>query len=83
MSEINTSRTTELIAAEIVNIKEQTKKMVIYNSIEIGRRLVEAKEIVGHGEWGKWIEEPVSYTQAVVLCQEKVQIKMRKSLSNF
>ena len=40
MSELTTSRTTDLIAAEIINIKEQTKKMVIYNSIEIGRRLV-------------------------------------------
>ena len=64
MSEINTSRTTELIAAEIVNIKEQTKKMVIYNSIEIGRRLVEAKEIIEHGEWGIWVEKSVSYSQS-------------------
>lgn len=57
------ARTPELIAAEINNIKEQTRKMVLYNSIEIGRRLVEAKEIVGHGEWGKWLKESVDYSQ--------------------
>lgn len=57
------ARTPDLIAAEINNIKEQTRKMVLYNSIEIGRRLVEAKEIVGHGEWGKWLKESVEYSQ--------------------
>ncbi|MCT8975519.1 DUF3102 domain-containing protein [Clostridium sp. CX1] len=57
------TRTPDLIAAEINNIKEQTRKMVLYNSIEIGRRLVEAKEIVGHGEWGKWLKESVDYSQ--------------------
>ncbi|WP_411680447.1 DUF3102 domain-containing protein [Clostridium thailandense] len=57
------ARTPELIAAEINNIKEQTRKMVLYNSIEIGRRLVEAKAIVGHGEWGKWLKESVEYSQ--------------------
>jgi hypothetical protein len=63
MNEI-TTRTTELIAAEIINIKEQTKKMVIYNSIEIGRRLVEAKEMIEHGEWGKWLEKSINYSQS-------------------
>jgi len=57
------ARTADLIAAEINNIKEQTRKMVLYNSIEIGRRLIEAKEIVGHGEWGKWLKESVDYSQ--------------------
>lgn len=57
------ARTPDLIAAEINNIKEQTRKMVLYNSIEIGRRLVEAKELIGHGEWGKWLKESVEYSQ--------------------
>jgi hypothetical protein len=58
------ARTADLIAAEITNIKEQTKKMVIYNSIEIGRRLIEAKEMISHGDWGKWLENSVSYSQS-------------------
>ena len=57
------SRTPELIAAEINNIKEQTRKIVLYNSIEIGRRLVEAKCLIEHGEWGEWLENSVNYSQ--------------------
>lgn len=56
-------RTPELIAAEINNIKNQTRKMMLYNSIEIGRRLLEAKTLVAHGEWGKWLQESVDYSQ--------------------
>lgn len=56
-------RTPDLIAAEINNIKDQTRKMVLYNSIEIGRRLVEAKALVQHGEWGEWLKKSVDYSQ--------------------
>jgi chromosome segregation ATPase len=61
---VNVKRTPELIAAEINNIKTQTRNMVLYNSIEIGRRLTEAKELISHGEWGKWLERSVSYSQS-------------------
>lgn len=57
-------RTPLLIASEINSIKEQTRKMVLYNSIEIGRRLAEAKQVVPHGEWGNWLEESVDYSKS-------------------
>ncbi|MFF2449347.1 DUF3102 domain-containing protein [Neobacillus sp. NPDC058068] len=57
-------RTPIMIATEINSIKEQTKKMLLVNSIEIGRRLVEAKTLVPHGEWGKWLEESVDYSKS-------------------
>jgi hypothetical protein len=57
-------RTPIMIATEINSIKEQTKKMFLVNSIEIGRRLVEAKTLVPHGEWGKWLEESVDYSKS-------------------
>ncbi|RJQ25541.1 MAG: DUF3102 domain-containing protein [Peptococcaceae bacterium] len=57
-------RTPELIAAEINNIKKQTRTMALYNSIEIGRRLAEAKLVVPHGEWGKWLERSVEYSKS-------------------
>jgi myosin heavy subunit len=63
MNELST-RTTHIIAAEINSIKEQTRKMVLYNSIEIGRRLVEAKSMVSHGEWGDWLKNSVDYSQS-------------------
>ncbi len=59
-----TGRTPTLIAAEINDIKGQTRKMVLYNSIEIGRRLVEAKSLLSHGDWGGWLENSVDYSQS-------------------
>lgn len=64
MSNLVVNRTPEVIAAEINSIKEQTRKVVLYNSIEIGRKLVEAKELVPHGEWGNWLEEEVDYSKS-------------------
>lgn len=60
---LTVERTPELIAAEINNIKNQTRKILLYNSIEIGRRLIEAKSLLEHGEWGNWLEQSVDYSQ--------------------
>jgi len=56
-------RTPLVIAAEINMITCQTKKILLASAIEIGRRLQEAKDLVKHGEWGKWLAESVSYSQ--------------------
>lgn len=63
MSEIVTVRDIDTITTEIKTIEMQVAKMAIYGCIEIGRRLVEAKEIVGHGGWGKYLAEHVRYSQ--------------------
>ncbi|MBR0293461.1 MAG: DUF3102 domain-containing protein, partial [Acidaminococcaceae bacterium] len=57
-------RTPEIVAAEIRQIADQTRKMVLNNSIEIGKRLCEAKEMVPHGEWGSWLEKEVNFKQS-------------------
>lgn len=51
-----------IIAGQINYIKQQTAKTCIQASIEIGRLLCEAKDIVPHGEWGDWLENNVSYS---------------------
>lgn len=48
---------------EIIFIKTQTEQLVLMNSIEIGRRLVEAKKLIKHGEWANWLKERVSFSQ--------------------
>lgn len=58
------TRTADVIAIEINSIKDQTKNLILNNSIEIGRRLVEAKSMLPHGEWGKWLQESVDYSQS-------------------
>lgn len=57
-------RTVETIAIEINSIKDQTKKIMLYNSIEIGRKLTEAKEMMQHGDWGNWLADSVDYSQS-------------------
>ena len=58
------ARDASIIAAEIETIKRQTQHMMLAASVEIGRRLVEAKELVDHGNWAQWLKEKVNYSQS-------------------
>jgi len=58
-----TERTPLVIAAEIKMITYQTKKILLTSAIEIGRHLQEAKAMLKHGEWIKWLEESVNYSR--------------------
>lgn len=53
---IITVRDIQTVTAEINVIKSNVQQTVLSGAIEIGRRLVEAKTMVPHGEWGKWLE---------------------------
>lgn len=46
------------LTTEILILKQQTAQ----NIIEIGKRLLSAKEKLPHGEWGKWLEEKVEFS---------------------
>ena len=63
MSNFMTDRTPLVIAAEINTIKHQMEKIFLTHAIEIGWRLKEAKDLLPYGEWGKWLEESVNYSQ--------------------
>ena len=64
MSSIDIVRTPEIVAAEINSIKFQTRNVLLFNSIEIGKRLTEAKKMMEHGQFGKWLSEAVDYSQS-------------------
>jgi len=64
VTDIISGRTPHVIAAEINMIKYQTERIYLAAAVEIGRRLTEAKALLKHGEWGKWLEESVSYSQS-------------------
>ena len=66
MSELKiiTVRDSDTVAAEINTIKETARKVMITSAIMIGGKLAEAKSMVPHGEWGKWLEEKVEYSQS-------------------
>lgn len=64
MNEIITSRDVDIVTAEIMTIKRQTQQVLITAAIEIGRRLTEVKSMIPHGEWGKYLQERVDYSQS-------------------
>ena len=55
-------RTPEIVAAEIRMYYEAGRRITMLCGIEIGRRLCEAKELVGHGEWLKWLEKETPFS---------------------
>lgn len=55
-------RTPETIAAEIRIIDAQVCQTALRGAVEIGARLKEAKELVGHGKWEDWCKENLNYT---------------------
>ncbi len=63
MNDLVKERTPQIIAAEINNYKESSGRIQLSCAVEIGRRLMEAKAFLPHGEWGKWLQEYVSYSQ--------------------
>lgn len=67
MKEIITARDVEIVTAEIITIKRQTQQVLVTAAIEIGRRLTEAKAMMPHGEWGKYLEERVEYSQSTAI----------------
>ena len=56
-------RTAEVVAMEVRLIKRQTQKVMLQASMEIGKRLEEAKSLVDHGNWSDWLKENVEYSQ--------------------
>lgn len=56
-------RTIEVVTAEIVMIKSAAGQIALQIAIELGRRLVEAKEMLPYGEWGAWVRDKVEFSQ--------------------
>lgn len=52
MSDLITTRKPETIANEIVRLSNR----MLEDAIEVGRRFVELKAAVPHGEWGEWLK---------------------------
>lgn len=65
------TRTSSAIADEINSIKSQAGAVLSSafsfgrrSVFEIGKRLEEAKSLLPHGEWGKWLKENVDYSES-------------------
>lgn len=57
-------RSLATVTAEIRAYQDAARRMAVEYSIEIGRRLVEAKDMVSHGEWGAYLREELGFSQS-------------------
>lgn len=57
-------RDIDIITGEINSLVSQAQCLLLTYSIEIGRRLCEAKSLLPHGEWGEWLKEKVGFSQS-------------------
>ena len=51
------------LATEINTIKVQTQAVIQNATLEIGKRLTQAKAAVPHGMWGDWLKTAVDYSE--------------------
>ena len=56
-------RSADGIATEIRVILHQTRTMMAAAVIEIGKRLIEAQQLVPHGEWGEYVTHSCGFSQ--------------------
>lgn len=56
-------RTPEMIGAEIRMYVDAGRRITLLCGIEIGRRLVEAKEMLNHGEWLPWLKRETEFSE--------------------
>lgn len=76
-----TERTPAVIAGEIAAIKAQTRRILLVSAVEVGRRLLEAKEIIPYGEYGKWLEKDVDYSERVAYKLMRIATEYSPGLS--
>lgn len=63
MNELKEKRTPEQIGAEIRMYVNTGRWITTLCAIEIGRRLVEAKELLPHGEWLPWLKRETEFSE--------------------
>ena len=56
-------RDIQTVTTEIRTLTAQFRQVTVAFAVEIGRRLVEAKSLLPHGEWGSWLAEKVEFSQ--------------------
>lgn len=60
---MTTGRSADSIATEIRVIVAQTQQVLTYAAVKIGQNLIEAKQLVPHGEWGDYIKHSCGFSQ--------------------
>jgi hypothetical protein len=72
-----------ILAEHIAEIRRLGKRMIA-DIVEIGRRLTECQEIVGHGSWAAWLEVNFSWSDRTALNFMRVfELSKSEIISDF
>ena len=72
MSDMIEKRTPEQIGAEIRTYVNAARQILTKCAVEIGRRLVEAKELLPHGEWLPWLQQETDFSERTAQIYMKI-----------
>ena len=72
MSDMIEKRTPEQIGAEIRTYVNAARQILTKCAVEIGRRLVEAKELLPHGEWLPWLQKETDFSERTAQTYMKI-----------
>ena len=72
MSDMIEKRTPEQIGAEIRTYVNAARQILTKCAVEIGRRLVEAKELLPHGEWLPWLQQETDFSERTAQTYMKI-----------
>lgn len=60
---MSAQRDIQTVTVEIRQLHRQGQELALRFIVEIGRRLQEAKTMLGHGQWGTWVAEELPFSQ--------------------
>ena len=72
MNDMIEKRTPEQIGAEIRTYVNAARQILTKCAVEIGRRLVEAKELLPHGEWLPWLQQETDFSERTAQTYMKI-----------
>lgn len=70
--EVTEVRTAETLAVRIRTTVRNTQKIMLDAAISIGQDLIEAKELLEHGQWENWLENSVGFSSSSAVKYMKI-----------
>ena len=80
---VDVPRSPETLGSEIRYLSAQAKSMTVWFGVEIGKRLAEAKEMVGHGGWLDFLKTETEFSSSSANRFMQIAREYGNKASNF
>lgn len=80
---VDVPRSPETLGSEIRYLSAQAKSMTVWFGVEIGKRLAEAKEMVGHGGWLDFLKTETEFSSSSASRFMQIAREYGGNTSNF